>query len=358
MWHKIGKAIFFVTLWAAIVAYTIYCSILVRRHHREQVVERLAIEIVDSTASKQLINSQRVREMLFEQGIATINTPVGLVDTKAIKETICSHGFVDDVDIYASYSGTLHISINQRTPIMRLLVDGYNLYITADGFVFRAPEQSALYVPVVTGSYRPQFDPLFEGELSSVLSSLRAAAADSVAIIEKSAESIKARETYWKERRKAIRDSSVKRSVRKEWSVERSKMLKYADGHIRNCRRELKQIEAKQAAVLERLEGTEREFNDFLELIRFMESIGKDRFLSAEVVQTVASKSSDNSIWLSLIPRSGNHRIEMGWLENCKQKIERLKLFYDKVAVTAGWESYKTVNLNFTDQIVCTYNEE
>ena len=55
------------------------------------------------------------------------------------------------------YSGTLRVSISQREPLLRLLTDGTNSYVTADGYVFAAPKASSLYVPVVTGDYRLPF---------------------------------------------------------------------------------------------------------------------------------------------------------------------------------------------------------
>ena len=167
-------------MWGAITAYIVYSAMLTRHHRSEQSVEHVAVEIVDSASSGQLITSQKVKEMLLKNGIATINTNVEKVDTRAIKEMICNEGFVDDVDIYASYSGTLHIRISQRTPLMRLLVDGYDCYITADGYIFGSPAHAALYVPVVTGDYRPQFRENFEGELKGVLEKIRADVADSL----------------------------------------------------------------------------------------------------------------------------------------------------------------------------------
>ena len=109
MWRRIADIALVVAIWAVIALYVIYSATLVRRHKQAQNVERLAIEIVDSTASGQLITSQRVREMLLERGIATINTNIESVDTQAIREMICQEGFVEYVGIYASYSGTLHI---------------------------------------------------------------------------------------------------------------------------------------------------------------------------------------------------------------------------------------------------------
>ena len=89
-----------------------------------------------------------------------------------------------------------------------------------------------------------------------------------------------------------------------------------------------------------------------------MERLQRDKFLRAEIVQIGSTTTSDGALSLTLIPRCGDHRIEFGWIENVEDKLHRLRLFYDQVAVTSGWVSYKSVNLNYTDRIVCTYNRE
>ena len=99
MWRKVGRVLLVLVIWGAIAAYIACSAMLTQRHKSEQSVERVEIEIVDSASSGQLITSQRVKEMLIERGIATINTNVDKVDTRAIKDMICNEGFVDDVDI-------------------------------------------------------------------------------------------------------------------------------------------------------------------------------------------------------------------------------------------------------------------
>jgi hypothetical protein len=259
---------------------------------------------------------------------------------------------VDDVDIYASYSGTLHIRISQRTPLMRLLVDGYDCYITADGYLFRSPQHAALYVPVVSGNYRPQFDPNFEGELSAVLAKIRADVADTLQGVAAERERVAKRQSYWQSRRKAVRDSTITDKS------ERERLNNYIAGHLRDCNRDFERIAAKRDAINKRLATREAHYKDFISLISFVERLQRDKFLRAEVVQIVATTTSNGALSLTLIPRSGDHRIEFGWIENVEDKLHRLRLFYDQVAVTSGWESYKSVNLNYADRIVCTYNRE
>ena len=60
MWRKVGQILKVVTIWAAITGYIVYSAILAQRHKQEQSVEHVAIDVVDSTSSGQLITSQSI----------------------------------------------------------------------------------------------------------------------------------------------------------------------------------------------------------------------------------------------------------------------------------------------------------
>ena len=49
-----------------------------------------------------------------------------------IEEMIARNGFVERVDAYVSYDGVLHVDISQRRPLVRLLVNGVDSYVTAE----------------------------------------------------------------------------------------------------------------------------------------------------------------------------------------------------------------------------------
>lgn len=55
-----------------------------------------------------------------------------------------------------------------------------------------------------------------------------------------------------------------------------------------------------------------------------------------------------------LIPRVGEHRILLGTLDDFREKLTNLQLFYEQAIPKMGWEKYSIINLKFKDQIVCT----
>ena len=114
-------------------------------------VGRVEIEVVDSSSMGYLVSGRMVREWIAHSGIKTNGTAVDAVELAAIEALIAKNGFVERVDAYVTYGGVLHIDISQRRPLLRLLTDGVDSYVTPEGYVFAAPRASSLYVPVVTG---------------------------------------------------------------------------------------------------------------------------------------------------------------------------------------------------------------
>ncbi len=57
---------------------------------------------------------------------------------------------------------------------------------------------------------------------------------------------------------------------------------------------------------------------------------------------------------IEFVPRVGDHIIYMGKINGYEQKLERLKIFYQKVLNQVGWNKYSVINIEFSNQIVCT----
>lgn len=86
------------------------------------------------------------------------------------------------------------------------------------------------------------------------------------------------------------------------------------------------------------------------ELYNFALFLQQDKFWNAQVEQIYIHSDGD----VELIPRVGNFRIVLGMFDGYKEKLDNLKLFYDKVVPKMGWEKYSIINLKYKNQIVCT----
>lgn len=87
--------------------------------------------------------------------------------------------------------------------------------------------------------------------------------------------------------------------------------------------------------------------DEIFKLVRF---IVKDKFWNAQIQQIDINREGE----IELIPTAGDHRIIFGSLENMEAKFNKLFVFYTEGLSNTGWENYKTINLKFKHQIICT----
>lgn len=78
--------------------------------------------------------------------------------------------------------------------------------------------------------------------------------------------------------------------------------------------------------------------------------IESDPFLSAQVDQIYLTKKKE----IELIPKLGRHVVEFGDASDIKAKFSRLKTFYQHGMTTTGWNKYKRISVEFSNQVVCT----
>ncbi|WP_316848101.1 cell division protein FtsQ [Pedobacter psychrodurus] len=85
------------------------------------------------------------------------------------------------------------------------------------------------------------------------------------------------------------------------------------------------------------------------DLYKTAQYIKKDTLWDAQIEQIVVDQKND----IELIPRVGNQRIILGNADSLEKKMKNLLLFYKKAMPQIGWDTYKTINIKYTNQIVC-----
>lgn len=86
------------------------------------------------------------------------------------------------------------------------------------------------------------------------------------------------------------------------------------------------------------------------DLYKFALFLQENEFWNSQIEQIYVHPDSE----VELIPRVGDHRIVLGSFDKFEEKLDNLRLFYDKVIPKTGWEKYSIINLKYKDQIVCT----
>lgn len=82
------------------------------------------------------------------------------------------------------------------------------------------------------------------------------------------------------------------------------------------------------------------------ELVKY---INTDSFWSAMIDHLYMTRDGE----VEMVPRVGNHIIHLGKVEDYQEKFDNLAVFYREAMPKAGWDRYKTVNIEYKGQVVC-----
>lgn len=351
-------------LWV-LVGVTIYYAHSSGRTLREELtVERVDIEITDSTSHGQLVTREMVLGWLRSAKVKLQGEAGSKVNLQELEQIVSSNGFVGRVTAYVGLDGVLKIEIGQREPLFRLLVDGYNHYVTRDGYIFKAPPTSALYVPLVTGSYKPPFLSRFEGYIADNLAKSEEEYRERDMALEREKYPLytldEENRKYYRETRKMFISQGL--FERREHFLDRVDSLKKLKRERHRRYRYRKQqielgigrVESKQEALKEEQKKLQKSYEDFQKLITFVEEIQKDDFWRSEMVQIVASKANSGALEVEFVPRSGNYTVALGRLELVDDKLERLKRFTEEILQRDGWEWFSLIDLRYEERVICS----
>lgn len=78
--------------------------------------------------------------------------------------------------------------------------------------------------------------------------------------------------------------------------------------------------------------------------------LNQDAFFRDMIDQVYMDSTQD----INLIPRIGRHYIVLGNTLDLQQKMENLRVFYEKGLKEGAWDRYAAISLKYKNQVVCT----
>jgi len=114
----------------------------------------LKVNIVNNEAENEFIDADDVEEILFREfkhGI--IGQPLELIDIEEIEKVLEQDIFIKNAEIYIDAVNKVHITIEQRVPIMRVMdIEDPSYYLDGEGNRVRTSSKFTARVIVVTGN--------------------------------------------------------------------------------------------------------------------------------------------------------------------------------------------------------------
>ena len=86
------------------------------------------------------------------------------------------------------------------------------------------------------------------------------------------------------------------------------------------------------------------------DIFQFCSFLAEHEFWGNQVVQIYVNSQGE----YELIPRVGAHQILLGSMDQWETKLRNLGLLYSQGFSRYGWNTYETINLKYTNQVICT----
>jgi cell division protein FtsQ len=90
------------------------------------------------------------------------------------------------------------------------------------------------------------------------------------------------------------------------------------------------------------------------DLYRAAVFISADTLWNNQIEQLYVNPQSE----IEMVPRVGNQKIILGDTDSLKLKFDNLYVFYKKAMPRVGWDTYKTINIKYTNQVIGVRNAD
>ena len=360
--HKILGYVGYGMLFIVFVVVVVCAEVLKREHRATQPVTGLKVEISEG-ANSPLADEESIERWIRDAQLLEPNTTLEKLDIAAVERRASEHNAVAEANAYVDYEGNAVLDVALREPIARLRANGYDLYITEDGYVLPTVADRTAAVPVITGEYKPLFRPGYSGYARSVV-------ADSIASLDKVINELEdAKLPIYRqldENDKRLREA-LSESVRKGIfmsDAEYEILLNALEGRKvaareqhtatkRKLEAEIATLVAQQDEARLKQSSVKRAGEDLDSLLGFLKRINNSDFWHAEVVQILLSGGGDRRMELKFVPRSGNFVVDLGAPSDYDTKLSNLYRFYHKGLDNVGWDKYRSISLRYEGQVVC-----
>lgn len=135
-----------------LVAYIVVASIYYNDKSKQVKCSGVTITVLDSAVCG-FVNPDIVMEWLHQGRITVEGLPLSDVRLYAIERALLAQQYVDHAQVYTTMEGKVHIVIQQREPVMRVIGNGYDFYVDSLHNILPPKDYYVAQVPMVSGEF-------------------------------------------------------------------------------------------------------------------------------------------------------------------------------------------------------------
>ena len=157
-------------LFLALVGLILYNAV---SHKKSSFADGVQVKVVPLADGEKLITENDVRQALLRSfGNTLEGTELGHLEVERVERVLEEDPFVEDADSYIDQNNFLHVCIQQRAPVLRILDNnGGNYYLDENGVKMPPSRNFTARVIVATGKI-PAYTPEFKLKQHSTLQDL------------------------------------------------------------------------------------------------------------------------------------------------------------------------------------------
>ncbi len=145
-------------IWIALLAYLVIALAFASEKRSGNICSKIQVHINDSLEDK-FVSEKYIAHFIHDLDQKVLGQPIKKVNIKKLEETITNKPIIKNTEVYFTGTGILHIEIDQRNPIVRVINHkGQNYYLDREGAIITLSSYYASHVLVASGSIYEFFE--------------------------------------------------------------------------------------------------------------------------------------------------------------------------------------------------------
>jgi cell division protein FtsQ len=147
-----------IALWTAVLGYLVISLSFTGEKRRNTICSSIRVRIVDSLQD-QFVTEKGIKDQIHELDIKVLGEPVKNINTKQLEQYLNEKENIRNTEVFFTADGDLHVEINQRNPIVRIINQrGQSYYIDEEGAIIPMSGNYSSHVLIAAGNIREFFE--------------------------------------------------------------------------------------------------------------------------------------------------------------------------------------------------------
>ena len=140
-----------IALWAGIFGYLIFSLSFTGQKRKDTICSKIQVNITDSLQD-QFVTEKQIRDFIHELDVKVLGEPVHRINIKLLENDIQAKANIEETQVYFTANGDLHVKINQRNPILRVInTKGQSYYLDEKGTIIPLSPAYSSHVLIASG---------------------------------------------------------------------------------------------------------------------------------------------------------------------------------------------------------------